>query len=141
MVILYPVQDNKEIYKIKRNIAKNLVKRSYQDSLDMFIANIEDKVHGRQSFLKALCRHQQDTCRLNVIDDDVWRTYYKHLWYQDKTLEGERFTVDPQGLDGISFEEVVNVVEALKNREATAMDRSTAECWKYGGDVYKRQLY
>lgn len=51
---------------------------------------------------------------LNVIDEESWRSYYRNFWYEGKNSEEEIYTDEPNELGGISFEEVIDAVKAIK---------------------------
>jgi len=72
----YPNEENFEIYKIKRNIAKTIVSKTHKESWDRFISGIESDIFGEQSMaykvLKHLNRTNEDTIEINNIEDQIW---------------------------------------------------------------------
>jgi hypothetical protein len=68
-------EESKETYKIKRNIAKNMVRKAHQELWDRFVSQIENCIRGRQGLAYKVMRHlnceSQDTARLNVMKEVV----------------------------------------------------------------------
>lgn len=66
----------------------------------------------------------QRDIKLNATNES-WRSYYRNLWHEGKNSKDKMFTVDPQGLDDVSFEKIVGAIEQLENRKATGWMEST----------------
>jgi Glu-tRNA(Gln) amidotransferase subunit E-like FAD-binding protein len=67
-------EQSKETYKLKRSIAKNMVRKEHRELWDKFVSEIENDKHVRQVLAYKVMRHlnceSQDTARLNVIKEE-----------------------------------------------------------------------
>ena len=55
---------------------------------DKYTAEIEHNVYGRQDrvfkFIRKLNFQEKDKARIEIIEEEVLKRYYKDLWYVDK---------------------------------------------------------
>jgi hypothetical protein len=56
-----PTEITKEIYRTKRNLAKNVTMKAHQESWERFISNIENDIHGRQTIAYKIRKHMNST--------------------------------------------------------------------------------
>jgi hypothetical protein len=52
-----PNEENLEIYKIKRNMAKNIVSKTHKEFWDRFICRIETHIFGEQNIAYTVLKH------------------------------------------------------------------------------------
>ena len=140
-----PTEENKDRYKRKRNIAKQLVREAHKDSWERFIANIENDIHGRQliayKVMKTINNSEKEQLRINVIKVDDWIDYYKNLWYDEGIIqEDQQEVVDTRGLDDLTLDELNEALRTSKNRKAAGMNNINTELWKYGGIILHLRL-
>jgi len=131
-------EESKEIYKEARNEAKRISRKAHQESWEKFISQVENDLHGRQTFaykaIKQMNKTEKDTAHLEVIDEQKWIQHYEKLWYNPNSpVEEDLEEHTPYGIDYITMEELMNAIKTSKNRKATGADQINMELLKYGG--------
>ncbi|XP_039280839.1 uncharacterized protein LOC111056792 [Nilaparvata lugens] len=142
-----PTDQAKQNYRIKRNIAKTIVRKAHEDSWDRFISGIEDDLHGRQEVAYKLIKHLnsdvKEMAKIENIGKEEWIQHYKDLWYKSDVPfmeKAQQLQRKIDGIDLIGIEELEEALRQTKNRKATGLDHINSELLKYGGTLLKFRL-
>lgn len=140
-------EENREVYKNKRNRAKDIVRRAHDESWTTFISKIEHDLHGGQAMAYKVMQHlsksEKDTANINVIPEKRWLVHYRKLWFNEEQqlvdISREQDVAVYEG-DSITIQELSDAMNRLKNRKAAGPDGVSGELLKYGGLILKLRL-
>ena len=106
-----------ELYKTKRNFAKDIIRKAHQNSWDKFISDIEHDVHGRQTmaykFIRNLNNDERDRANIDTIEVKEWINHYRNLWFNPTApLTIEMGTIE-RDIDCIDMVELKNILKYM----------------------------
>jgi hypothetical protein len=121
-----------------------MVRKAHQESWDKFFSEIEKDIHVRQVLACKVMRHLncelQDTVRLNVVKEKQRIEHYKNLWCDPGEENALQEDHTEKTVDEISMEELESAIQGLKMKNATGLDDTNLEHFKYGGITLKLRL-